>query len=297
MKKLHYLLCAGLLAATVASCSKDEDDDLINEDPLEESDDEDPEEDNSNGGSNNNQGGTTTKDSTDYYDYYGAELLSKETFKYGRFEAKMKMAYAPGCISSMFLYYNDSYKGGSYIWNEIDIEVIGKKKSAFQSNIITGNASKKVTSEAIHEIGAAVYDDYHIYTIEWTPEYVSWMLDGKEMRRTETSDDTKKQVAALVEEQSLRFNLWASESSSWVGYFNEKNIPVTQYIDYVKVYDYDTESGEFNERWTDEFDTFDTNRWGKGNWQMELVYERTQNVVVENGVLELRMTKVKKSGK
>ncbi|MCQ2232948.1 MAG: family 16 glycosylhydrolase [Paludibacteraceae bacterium] len=115
--------------------------------------------------------------------YYGAELLSKESFKYGRYEAKMKMACAPGCISSMFLYYNDSYISGKN-WNELDIEVLGKNSNAFQSNIITGISSAKTTTEKIHALPFDVRNDYHIYVMEWTPEYVSWSIDGVEMRRT-----------------------------------------------------------------------------------------------------------------
>ncbi len=127
---------------------------------------------------------TKQKNEDGTYSYYGAELYSKETFKYGRFEAKMKMACAPGCISSMFLYYNNSDKGGTYQWNELDIEVLGKNTKAFQSNIITGKKNAQVTTEKIHSLPFAVNDGYHVYVMEWTPDYVSWSIDDVEMRRT-----------------------------------------------------------------------------------------------------------------
>ena len=94
----------------------------------------------------------------------------------------------------------------------------------------------------------------------------------------------------MVKPQSLRFNIWSSKSSEWVGTLSQKNIPVTQEIDYIKVYDYN-EDGSFTEKWTDEFDSFDSKRWGRGNWQMENVLERPNNVVVEDGVLKLKLTK------
>ena len=113
---LLCLLCSGMLLCNT-SCSKDDEDDYTPRKPV--------------------------VDETDYslidltkYKFSGAELYTKESFTYGRFEARMKMAYAPGCISSMFLYYNDSYKGGGKVWNEIDIEVIGKDPNSFQSNLI-----------------------------------------------------------------------------------------------------------------------------------------------------------------
>ncbi len=274
--KLFSLLCLSAVLVNT-SCSKDEDDD---------------------NNSDNNPVVTPVVDEydaadakeTEKYSFYGAEMFSTETFTYGKFEAKMKMAYAPGCISSMFLYYNNSYKGGSEMWNEIDIEVIGKQPNGFQSNIITGKKEKQVTSEQMIGIGAPIADDFHIYTVEWTPNYVAWFFDGKEVRRNEISNDTKKQVADLIKAQSLRFNIWSSKSVEWVGNFYQKNIPITQEIDYVKVYDYN-EDGTFTERWTDEFDSFNSTRWGTGNWQMENVLERPKNVVVEDGVLKLKLTK------
>ncbi len=273
--KLFSLLCLGLMLGST-SCSKDDDDDNDNQ--------------NNNNEVVNNPTDEEDKKETAKYNFFGAELYSNETFTYGKFEVKMKMAYASGCISSMFLYYNDSYKGNGEVWNEIDIEVIGKEPNGFQSNLITGKLESKVTSEMIHKIASPVADNFHIYTIEWTPDYVAWYLDGKEIRRSDASSDTKKQVAKLVKPQSLRFNIWSSENTEWVGSLYQKYIPITQEIDYIKVYDYN-EDGTFTEKWTDDFDSFDSKRWSKGNWNMGIVRERQDNVVVEDGILKLKLTK------
>lgn len=283
--KLFSILCLALTMAS-ASCSKDEDDDHTPNFPT-----VDP----TPGGNGGNGGNSDKADMGPVVDnsafrFYGAELLSKETFKYGKFEARMKMAYAHGCISSMFLYYNDSYMGNGKKWNEIDIEVIGKYANSFQSNLITGSKESKKTSETVHNIGAPIAADFHTYTIEWTPTYIAWFLDGQQMRR---EDSPNQQVVDMVLEQSLRFNIWSSKSTAWVGNLNHAEIPVAQEIDYVKVWDMN-EAGDFVERWTDDFDTFDGTRWGKGNWAMENVTEKPANVVVENGVLKLMLTKEEK---
>ena len=230
------------------------------------------------------------KEDPSLYNYYGAELYTKSSFKYGRFEAKMKMAYGSGCISSMFLYYNDSYKGGSEPWNEIDIEVIGKSSTGFQSNIISGSSSSKVTSEQIHTLDSRVDEDFHLYVMEWTPEYGAWYVDGKEVRRNNVGE-SKKQVDVLTKNQSLRFNLWMSGDPGWVGIVSTKSVPCTQYIDYVKVSSYNEETKEFSELWTDDFDSFDSSRWSRGDWSMGLALEKPANVVVEDGVLQLKLTK------
>ena len=236
-------------------------------------------------------------------DYSGAELFSSETFMYGKFEARMRMAAASGLVSSMFLYYNDSYKGDPEPWVEIDIEVLGKSPASFQSNIISGSANAKKTSEKHHSISPAANETYHTYAMEWTPNYISWSIDGNEVRRTvRDSNDTKKQVEAMVKPQDLRFNLWSSEVTSWVGAFDDAVLPMYQYINWVKVYEYTPGAGEngsdFTLKWTDDFDTFDTDRWNTGNWTFDenRVDMHPDNVIVKDGTLILAITRAGEEG-
>ncbi len=242
---------------------------------------------------------------TGKYNYYGAELSGKDQFKYGRFEACMKMVSIPGSVSSMFLYYDDSYRNGTYVWNEIDIEVLGKGGTSWQSNIITreGDESikKNTSSEAIHEYGFDATEGFHLYAIIWTPDYVAWEIDSVEVRRDSTgltrgTHADADQVAFLTEDQSLRFNLWASKSSGWVGKFTGDELangPQVQWIDYVRVYSYDEATKGFTQLWQDDFDGDDIDRehWGAGNWEMEKVNLSTENVVVEGGYCKMMMTR------
>lgn len=236
-------------------------------------------------------------------DYSGAELYTNETYQYGKFEARMYMAAGSGLVSSMFLYHNDSYMGDPEPWVEVDIEVLGKKPESFQSNIITGNAAKKVTSEKHHTVSPAANAAYHTYGLEWSPTHVSWFLDGVEVRRTETGvSDSKNQVAALIREQGLRFNLWSSEVAAWVGEWDESILPVYQYINWVKVYSYTPGAGENGSDWTlkwvDDFDTFDDSRWSCGNWTFDenRVDMHPDNIQVSNGTLILAITKSGQEG-
>ena len=236
-------------------------------------------------------------------DYSGAELYTNETYNYGKFEARMQMASASGLVSSMFLYYNDSYMGDPEPWVEIDIEVLGKAPGSFQSNIISGSAAKKKTSEKHHTLTTPANESYHTYGIEWTPTYIAWFVDGIEMRRTvKDSNDTKKQVEAMIKEQNLRFNLWASESEAWVGAFDEASLPKYQYINWVKVYDYTPGNGpdgsDFTLRWTDDFETFDDTRWNKANWTFDgnRVDLKSENIILKEGTLILALTKSGEEG-
>ena len=100
-------------------------------------------------------------------------------------------------------------------------------------------------------------------------------------------------------EQSLRFNLWASKSTGWTGKFTGAELadgPVAQEIDYVRVYNYDTETKTFTMAWQDDFDgdALDAKRWSKGDWDMEKVKLSRDNVVVEDGKCKLLLTRKKK---
>ena len=240
------------------------------------------------------------------YAYYGAELTGRDQFTYGRFEARMKMLSIPGSVSSMFLYYDPSYLLGKQPWNEIDIEVLGKTDTSWQSNLITrypndtlenGTVKRntKITSELKHPFGFGATEDFHLFTLVWTPEYISWEIDSVEIRR-DTVGMEKGQVEFMTQQQSLRFNVWASKSQAWVGKFTGDELadgPKIQYIDYVRVYKYDEATKSFTLDWQDDFDgdDLDDNHWSRGAWEMEKVMLRQENLVVKDGMAQLMLSR------
>lgn len=225
-------------------------------------------------------------------DYSGAELYTLNEFQYGKYEARMQMAAASGTVSSMFLYQNGSEIADGRPWVEVDIEVLGKNPASFQSNIITGKAGAQVTSEKHHAVNPAANQGFHTYGIEWTPNYVRWTVDGVEVRKTEGG-----QVSNLTGTQGLRFNLWSSEDPGWVGQFSDSNLPLFQFINWVKVYKYTPGQGEngsdFTLDWVDNFDTFDASRWGKGDWTFDgnRVDLTDKNIYSKDGMLILALTR------
>ena len=237
-------------------------------------------------------------------DYSGAELYTSETWMYGKFEARMKMAAVSGSVSSMFLYHNDSYLGGSEPWVEVDIEILGKTPNSFQSNIITGyGPNNKVTSEKHHEINPSSNESFHTYGMEWTPDYVAWILDGQVVRKTVKGQGDNNQVQDLGKKpQGLRFNLWSAEDAGWVGPFEDNKLPVYQFINWVKVYMYTPGAGEngsdFTPDWSDDFDTFDATRWQKGDWTFDgnRVDISPSNIFVKDGMVIIALTKKGQEG-
>lgn len=223
--------------------------------------------------------------------YKGAELYSKDLVKYGRFDIRMRTISGSGTISSFFLYYDDSYKGNPEPWREIDIEVLGKSDNVFQSNIITGSAENKTTSERLHTF-ERLSEDYHTYTVEWTPDYIAWFFDGQEVRRS-TDNQIKE---CQLKEMSYRFNLWISDEPAWAGSFNPSILPVYQFINWIKYSKYTPGAGvngtDFTPEWEDNFDSFDSKRWGKGDWTFDgnLVDFSPNNIVVKDGYCIICLT-------
>ncbi|MFW5775554.1 MAG: family 16 glycosylhydrolase [Chitinivibrionales bacterium] len=231
-------------------------------------------------------------------DYLGAELYSTDQVKYGRFEWRMMAANGSGTLSTFFLYYNDSWLGDPEPWREVDMEVLGKDNNAFQSNIITGNAASKITSEEIHSFDTDLTTSFHTYAIEWTPDYIAWFFDGEEVRRS-----TGQQVIDCRDKpQSYRFNTWISSVPAWVGAFDPAVLPLYQYLNWIKYYEYTPGQGEngsdFSFAWEDNFDSFDTGRWAKGDWTFDqnLVDFSPNNIVVKDGYLILCLTEKNASG-
>lgn len=228
-------------------------------------------------------------------DYKGAEIYSKTSVKYGRFEMSMKSGQGSGILYTFFLYKNGSEQAGTF-WEEIDLEIFGKNSAkSFQSNIITdGVSGSKKMSEKTHTFPASLADTFHTYRIEWTPTYVAWFFDNKELRRDKTT-----QVATLTNAESIRFNAWISSSTPWAGAFNPAVLPQYQLVDWLKYSSYDPAAEDsFKLEWTDDFNTFNTQRWAKANWTFtnNLVDFAPENAYVKDGMLVLALTKVPVTG-
>ena len=78
---------------------------------------------------------------------------------------------------------------------------------------------------------------------------------------------------------------------------NDNILPVYQFINWVKVYEYKPGQGDngsdFKLQWTDDFKTFDANRWSKGDWTFEgnRVDISPNNIYAKDGMVIIALTK------
>ena len=103
----------------------------------------------------------------------GAEIRSEERFSYGTYEARMRTEYAPGSISTFFLY--ELVRKGN---DEIDIEIFndGSRKIWFTTWV-----ADVQTNHSEHILPFDPADGYHDYRIEWSRNRVRFFVDGSLM--------------------------------------------------------------------------------------------------------------------
>lgn len=191
--------------------------------------------------------------------YKGAELRTKESYLYGRFEVRFKASAGSGQTSTFFTY-NDL--DPLERWNEIDIEILGRYEDDVQFNTITPRQGNNHVRHQYVDFNPCL--DFHTYAIEWTPDYVAWFVDGTEVYRQD-----QEHIATLVRPQKIMMNIWNPVFANWVGAWDESILPRFAYYDYVSYSAYTPGTGNigtgnnFTLQWIDNFDAFDPDRWEK----------------------------------
>lgn len=217
--------------------------------------------------------------------YKGAEIFTKQAYKYGKFRMRMKAAIGSGILSTMFLWKPDSEMSGVY-WEEVDVEVFGKDgATSWQSNIITG-AGAISHSEGTHNARRNLASGFNVYEIRWTPNKIEWYVNGTRVRKQQGGA-----AANLRNEMQIRMNIWAHTSVAWVGPFDTSKLPATQKVDWVEYHKLNN-NGSFTRVWRDNFNSFNSNRWGKANWTFDGNYADflPSNAYTRGGKLHLKLS-------
>jgi hypothetical protein len=215
-----------------------------------------------------------------------AELYTGTTYGYGRYEARVKFAPGEGVISSFFMWKDGSEKAGTF-WNELDFEKVGGD-CHLESNPLFGNPS--AVHPLRHGSDAMACDTFHVYTYEWTPEYISWQLDGVELRRETGATAQAYADNAAAAGMQIHFNIWPGDAT-FGGTFSPAIVPVHQYVDWIQFSAY--AGGTFTLSWREDFNgpTLPTN-WMTGSWgsPKNLSTHDSRNVNIVGGCAVLSLT-------
>lgn len=171
--------------------------------------------------------------------YLRAEVRSVDTIRYGRVSARAKLAKGSAVVSALVTIYTP-WPADS--WNEFDIESLGKntKEIQFNSMVYTGPTltppvSTSVTPTqypSLKQLGFDSSQDFHVYTIEWTPKEATFLINGVVYHRWVDRMD----LIGLP--QNILLTIWASNASGWAGPVTGDTVNAEAIYDWIEVWRY-----------------------------------------------------------
>ena len=108
----------------------------------------------------------------------GVNTRDKFEFQYGKVEVRMKTNFIPGNFPAAWLF--KTHSQASNLYGEIDIvEVFSNQKKA--SHTIHSQYTQTHKPHGLKNTFSKDVDvrKWHVYGIEWTPDYVLWTVDGE----------------------------------------------------------------------------------------------------------------------
>jgi beta-glucanase (GH16 family) len=172
-------------------------------------------------------------------EFTSARLLTngKFTQRYGRFESRMKLPRGQG-IWPAFWMLGDNM--GSVGWpqsGEIDImEFVGKEPNTVYGTIHGPGYSGAGGITGSRNLGRPVSDDFHTFTVDWSPNLIVWYIDGSEYHRVTNSTLGGRQ---WVFDHNFFMILNLAVGGDWPGLPDASTqFPQSLVVDYVRVWAY-----------------------------------------------------------
>ncbi|KAH8896500.1 cell wall glucanosyltransferase Mwg2, partial [Thozetella sp. PMI_491] len=100
-------------------------------------------------------------------------LISKNYLFFGKVEVTLQAAPGQGIITSIVLQSDDR--------DEIDWEFVGSHQSVAETNFYSKGVNDYTHSDRIN-VSYNPMTDIHTYTLDWTPDYLTFSIDGQVVR-------------------------------------------------------------------------------------------------------------------
>ena len=165
--------------------------------------------------------------------YSAAEVRTRDTFLYGRFRTRARLAAGGGVVSAFWGFYDRfSDSTAPQVDNQIVFETgipEGETAHQFRYSVNVPSApSGTATQDAPSDPSAG----FHVFGYDWTPTEVRFVFDG----RTRLVIDGAS-VTELEQYQRLVLSAYPS-GASWLGDFDPNQLPLTAEFDWVEVSSY-----------------------------------------------------------
>lgn len=166
--------------------------------------------------------------------------LQNQGWTYGIFEAAIRLPKGKGTWPAFWMM-PVHYDANTNPWprcGEIDImEEVGYHPNYTSSSIHCENYNHmKGTQKTAERLTSGAQDDYHIYRLEWTEDYIRTYVDGRLLLSFD--NDHKGNVAAWPFNKPFYVILNLAWGGDWGGAqgVDESCLPATMEVDYVRVF-------------------------------------------------------------
>jgi beta-glucanase (GH16 family) len=171
--------------------------------------------------------------------YTSARIKTKGLFEQalGKFEARIRIPRGQGLWPAFWMLGSDIDGVGWPRSGEIDImENIGKEPYAVHGTPHGPGYSGGSAIGGTYTLAADAFaDDYHVFTVEWSPGEVRWLVDQKEYRRTSVADLPSN--STWVFDHAFFMLLNVAVGGNWPGDPDATTtFPQQMLVDYVRVY-------------------------------------------------------------
>ena len=166
-----------------------------------------------------------------------ARMNSRESWLYGYFEAAIWLPKGKGTWPAFWMMPNDQSKGWPAC-GEIDImEEVGVDADITSSSIHCEayNHVKNTQKTASRKLPGAE-SEYHVYALEWTEDAIKTYVDGVLLLEFKNDRSGRESTWPFNKKFYLTLNLaWGGDWGGYAG-VDEKALPCTMKVDYVRVY-------------------------------------------------------------
>ncbi|KAI9773066.1 MAG: hypothetical protein M1840_008186 [Geoglossum simile] len=132
----------------------------------------------------------------------GAVMASTHYVWYGKISATMKTGRGAGVVSAFILL--------SDVKDEIDFEFVGVDLENAQTNYYFQGITNYHNGQNI-SVSSDTFNDFHTYTIDWTPDSITWSVDGKVGRvkkKSETWNSTANRFDYPQTPARIQLSIW-----------------------------------------------------------------------------------------
>ncbi len=171
--------------------------------------------------------------------FTSAKVTTKDlvSVRFGRVELKAKMPEGKGLWAAAWMLGDNINQIDWPGCGEIDIaEIIGDEPGKMYSTLhYTNSDNAHGEIQGSYELPTESFSDaYHIFSLDWTPESLTFSVDGVEIKKAPIEDDMKEFL------RSFYLVLNVAVGGNWPGEPDNTTVfPQTMYVDYIRVFEKD----------------------------------------------------------